>query len=199
MTHIEKYINKKGTFICEKKWIPYLAEAIIDKKEGDILTIKLKDSTKTKIKKAIFVKIIKNNYKEEIQKLLLNALNKVYQDAFSSAGDSKCLNLKNFNKVINGTMETSKLQEKGSPFFNRRARWSVIGDKEKWESNRKRFNYAPIGIRPEDYAPLKECNKIFLELLKQVFSMKDIPFIPEEIEKELGKINKESHKCWEEY
>ena len=62
------------------------------------------------------------------------------------------------------------------------------------EENIEKGKPAPIGIRAEDYASLKECNEIFLEQLKQIFSMEDIPFIPKEIEELVGHYQKK-HTC----
>ena len=220
----KKYINHKKTLILSGKWIPYGAEAIIVEELPDSYKLVFKDinickiskeefkeyfrecgnasdndlfefnSSKNKIKKDFFVKSVKKYIKDkEIKEVLLLAINKAYLDVYSVPGSTRILNISRYRDFIDGKIKVSSLQDIGSPFFNRRARWSVIANVSKQE---ERGKPAPIGIRPEDYAPLKECNLIFLELIKQIFSMKDIPSIPKEIEDKLGvKIKPETHKC----
>jgi len=218
---MQKYINNKKTFVWKKEWIPYGTEAIILEEKNGSCVLLFKDigkleiekgkfkeyfvkngkaskedlyefySSENKIKKSLFIEIIEKYYKGKLKKLLASAIEKAYMDAYNTPG-SASLTIKKFEEFLLGTYQIGPLEEIGSPFFNRRARWSVIADVKKWS---KRGKPAPIGIRPEDYAPLKECNAIFTELVRQIFSMKDIPFIPKEIEKLVGKIKPRSHKC----
>lgn len=218
---MEKYINSNKTFVINKKWITFGSECIVTEQTESHYILLFKDinkikidkemfqkyfvlngiasqedifefySTKNKIKKQKIIKIINENFSNnaEIKAILLIAIDKAYQDAYNAPGSQDCITIKEYSNLNN--RDTNVLESIGSPYYNRRARWSVIADEEKWV---ERGKPAPIGIRAEDYAPLKECNEIFLEQIKQIFSMEDIPFIPKKIEELVGHYP-EKHKC----
>jgi hypothetical protein len=219
-----KYKNIRGTFIQASNWISLNSEAIIREDSGTDLSILLKDlaepirisrarfdqyfesfgeaneedlfefdSKANRISKSEILKLVRKHFSGDERDFFEGAIKKADQDAFTSAGSTKCLNHKDFERFERGELVVSALQDIGDPVFNRRSRWSPVADIENWKSN---GFPAPIGIRHSDYAPLKHCNEIFLELLIQVFSMDYESALPEEISRFLGgKAIKGTHTC----
>jgi hypothetical protein len=219
---MKKYKNIKRTFAIKNKWIPFGAECLILKKSANNLIVLLKDVNKVKISRtefkkyftpagkaskkdlyefesdknkynrAEFIDIVRNNYQRRLADLLKLAINKAFVNAYEVPGNQHCLNISQHRDIVSGKYIKHALEENGSPFFNRRVRWSQIARENKWS---KRGKPAPIGVRPEDYATLKECNAILKELLRQIFSMDGIPFLPKEILKMIGDVKPGTHRC----
>lgn len=221
---MRKYRNVRGTFIHAKNWISLNSEAIVKEDSGFELSIVLKDladpikiprnkfemyfegqgeassedmfefdSKSNRISKNTILKLVRKHFDGDERAFFEVAIKKADQDAFTSAGSTKCLNHSDFEKYQSGELEISPLQDIGDPVFNRRSRWSPIADIENWKNN---GFPAPIGIRQSDYAPLRHCNEIFMELLCQVFSMQYESELPREISVFLGgKALKNTHRC----
>jgi len=128
---------------------------------------------------------------------ILNIIEKAKQDSFNSKGNQFCITIKKYNKYKNNP-KTSKLERIGDPIFNRSVRHSPPISKTFTRENfEKSLSYpAPIGIREEDFALPSEQNKILIDLLNQIFSCKNAPDCPQDIQNELTlTINKNTHTC----
>lgn len=152
-------------------------------------------SAKHKLKKADMDKLIQKHYSGEVQKLLLDAVKKAYQDAYTSAGNSKIMTVAKFKEFQRKGKQVagSSLKREGDPVFNRAPRWSPVADYSEWE---QLGSPAPIGIRGSDFARLSDCNEIYLDLLYQIFSMDHGFGVPSEISEYIGRVPKPgTHKC----
>jgi hypothetical protein len=221
---MKKYINSKGTFVAKRVWISANSEAKILGTKGDEVEILLKDlsnpitlsssqffgnfveagdittddefefhSSVNKISQTEITKLIDKFFVGEEQKLFRVAVEKAATDAYSSGGSTKSLNISKYLDFTRGLLKKAVLEDIGDPIFNRRSRWSPIADVANWKS---RGYPAPIGIRASDYARLRECNQIYMELLTQIFSMSYESPLPQEIAKYLQYApSKGTHKC----
>jgi len=132
-------------------------------------------------------------------KNFLTLLEKAHQDAYTSKGNTFCINMKEYETFI-GQKESgsSILTRVGDPIFNRASRHSVPVLSS---FTRKDFEIsasfpAPIGIKMEDFALPSEQNNIYIQLLTQAFSCVNAPQCPVHILEQLGiTIEPESHKC----
>jgi hypothetical protein len=220
---IYRQISK--TFVSGKNWIPHGVYAKILEDSGTVVKITTSDLEKSisissaefmakfeetrdypkevlqeldspniKYKGNDIVRLVENFYPSAHTQLLLVALAKAYQDAYTAPGSSSCLTVEAYLNFQSGTLNAGKLSTIGDPIFNRRSRWAPVAEEDKWAD---RGAPAPIGIRPEDFAHLVECNKIYLELLRQIFSMEGLDEVPDQIQDYIGKeIVPGSHFCF---
>jgi hypothetical protein len=154
------------------------------------------NSDNNKLSQAPFLKIASKYYNDAYQELISTAIRKAHTDSFIAPGSTGIININDYLIYLRTPKTINTLVELGSPFFNRRPRWAPIAQIELWERGGKP---APIGIREEDYASLKECNLIFKKLISQIFNMAEIPFV-KEARDEISKLINESlpiieHKC----
>jgi hypothetical protein len=134
---------------------------------------------------------------DNVQPALLNNIHivvkKAFQDAYCAAGDQKTINIEDY---ISKKYENVKLNTY-SPYFNRRARHCcVVPDCLCLETFSK--DPAPVGIRKVDFASKSEQNKVFVELIKQLFAFANMPLMPKELHEYLeiqGTICPGTHKC----
>lgn len=222
---LKKYSNLKETFTYAGDWICKAVDAIITEESGSEIKVSIRNKEKTysftkevffehfsevgevsdddlyefnskstKIKKNEIVSLVKTHYSGEILDLFLLAIDKAYQDSFTSAGSTKCLTVTAFDDFKSGKLVKQGLNNIGDPIFNRSARWTPVADELAWANGE---GPAPLGIRASDYAPLRDCNQIYRELLVQIFSMAHEGVIPIEIESYLGqKVIPGSHICF---
>jgi hypothetical protein len=123
-------------------------------------------------------------------------IDKIFQDAYTSKGNSFCINIKKY-KDYDKTVR-NKLERTGDPFFNRSQRHTPPIKKTFTRSDFENcLSFpAPIGIREEDFALPSEQNKIVIVLLQQLFSSENAPKCPEILRHKLNlEINYNSHKC----
>jgi hypothetical protein len=220
-----KYINHKSTFVNNGKWICYKAQAKIIGRDSENVKLIIKDSGDVILREELFSEyfiesgvitpeddyefnqikeidkryinnIIKNYFPNNLKSLISQAIDKAYQDAFTAPGDQKTITISAYNEFLNNPRNIHSLQIVGSPYFNRRPRWAPIANEEDWANHGKP---APIGIRGVDYATFRECNLIFKELIRQVFTMYNVPRIPEVVNRlrvEMGiDTTNSSHIC----
>lgn len=153
--------------------------------------IKIDEFFVKKINKNIITKHFKHN------KNIIKIIDKIFQDAYTSKGNTCCITINNYNKYIKNPIQT-KLQRIGDPIFNRAQRNTPPIIKEYTRNNfEKNISFpAPIGIRYEDFAYPSEQNKIVKELLQQFFNSENAPECPVEIINLLNlEITPNSHKC----
>ena len=182
IVNIDYYLNDFYEFHNDEEYIytPHYPNGKIPITEFDI--------------KPISIKKLKTYFAEYN---IINAIEKVEHDSFQSKGNNNCITIDKYKKFISNP-STSKLERIGDPIFNRSVRHSPpiskLYTREEFENC---LSYpAPIGIREEDFALPSEQNKILIELLNQIFSCKNAPLVPIDIQNEL-KLNiiPNSHKC----
>jgi hypothetical protein len=203
-----KYKNTLSTFVNKNKWICFNSEAIVLSDDGQTSVIVTKESGQINIPTNIFnhyfsavgpitledqyefnlnnkislssvVNIVKDKYPQDLALLMEKGLKKAYQDAYTTPGDTQTIKINTYLNHLNNPEQRNILETLGSPFFNRRPRWSPIANEDDWNLHGAP---APIGIRTVDYASLRECNLIFKELVIQIFTMLNVPLIPDAIE-----------------
>lgn len=221
---MKKFTNKKATFTHAGDWICKAVDAIVTDDTGTEIKIAIKnkekiytlpknlfieyftevgevtaddmfefDSKKNKRKKSEIVALVKRHYSGELLELFTLAIDKAYQDSFTSAGSTKCLTVAEYDNYKSGKLVRQGLNNIGDPIFNRSARWTPVADTHAWSNGE---GPAPLGIRAADYAPLRECNAIYLELLGQIFSMSHDATIHSDIENYVGfQIIPGTHVC----
>lgn len=220
-----KYSVRKKQITKQRQWVSLNSEAIVIDEKNGILTIQLKDSSEylglseldftshfnfelelnsddlfefnsksNKLKKNDIVKLVKKHILEPEKSLFLAAIDKAYTDAYTAAGSAP-FTMKDYDKHKSNKLSANALSSIGNPYFNRKSRWAPVADPD--SHNLKRSTHpAPTGIRASDYASLKDCNEIYLELLCQLFSMVYSSDLPQEIVNHLaGKPSKNTHKC----
>lgn len=200
-------INK--TIVQDNTWIPPGVKALLLDDSGSVVTLAISDiekpitisssflasefeeiydlteeernqiDSRSKLPKLRTLKhVITESYSERLAELIVLGVDKSYQDAFKTPGNNKTLTIKEFQSYMSGSSLGGTLTKVGDPVFNRRSRWSVVADVANWKALGEP---APIGIRPEDYAPISDCIQIFWELVEQVLSMQGLPDPPQEL------------------
>ena len=124
-------------------------------------------------------------------------IEKAHQDSYKSKGQTSCINMKKYSEYLENP-QVSKLERIGDPIHNRNSRHTPPISKTFDRSDFEKCPSfpAPVGIRSEDFALPSQQNKIFSELMTQIFNCKNAPVCPDEI-KELLDINvtPNSHSC----
>jgi len=203
------FVKKNKTIVENNTWIPPGVKALLLDDSGSSVTLAISDIEKPiKISSFTFAKefeeisniteeeknqidsgkrlpklrplknAVNNSYPAHLADLINLGIDKSYQDAFKTPGNTKVLTIKEFHAYMSGSSLGGSLTKVGDPVFNRRSRWSVVADVANWKNLGEP---APIGIRPEDYAPISDCIKIFWELVQQVLSMQGLPEPPQEV------------------
>ena len=134
---------------------------------------------------------------EELKDNFKQLIGKMFQDAYTGKGNTKCCNIKQFLEYKKKNQETTTLKRIGHVWFNRRSRHSFPIEETNRESYEKCKSFpAPIGIRKEDFCMPNTQNKILISLLSQLFSCKNSPKCPDNLKERLKlEIKKNSHNC----
>lgn len=220
-----KYSESTGQITSQRQWVSLNSEAIVISNLNGTLVIQLKDSSEclalseaefldhfktefvlttedlfefnsksNKLKKEEIVRLVKKHVSEPEKSIFLNAIDKAYTDAYIAAGSAP-FTVEDYDRHKANNFNANTLSSIGNPYFNRKPRWAPVADPDLHNSNRN-SHPAPTGIRTSDYASLKHCNEIYLELLCQLFSMEYSSPLPKEISEYLsGKPIKNTHKC----
>jgi hypothetical protein len=129
---------------------------------------------------------------------LIALLDKAKQDSYNSKGNQFCINFKNYDNYKNNKNNEKTLERVGDAIFNRSSRHTYpIKNTYSRKDFEKSLGFpAPVGINIEDFAFPSEQNKIFKELITQIFNCLNAPIVPEKIQNELNiRITPNSHKC----
>ena len=220
-----KYSDSKKQVTSQRQWVSLNAEAIVIDSIHDQVIIQLKDSSEylclskiefashfriecdltaddlfefnsktNKLKKDEIVRLVKTHIAEPERTIFLGAIDKAYTDAYTAAGSAP-FTVEDYDNHKANKFNSNTLSSIGNPFFNRKPRWAPVADPDSHNANRS-IHPAPTGIRASDYASLKDCNEIYLELLCQLFSMVYTSDLPKEISTYLsGKPIKGTHRC----
>jgi hypothetical protein len=220
-----KYSDSKNQITTQRQWVSLNSEAIVIENKGGQLIIQLKDSSEylalskiefvahfslelpltsddlfefnsksNKLKKDDIVRLVKKHILEPEKSLFLDAIDKAYTDAYIAAGSAP-FTVEDYDNHKANNFSVNTLSSIGNPYFNRKPRWAPVADPDSHNMNRS-SHPAPTGIRASDYASLKDCNDIYLELLCQLFSMVYSSDLPQEIVDYLsGKPVKSTHRC----
>ena len=151
------------------------------------------ESKKNKPKRREIEDLVRASIPAEGQPFFLAAIQKTYQDAFTSAGSTAALTIAKYEQFQRGQLVATGLTRIGDPVFNRAPRWTPVADQDEWLIS---GDPAPVGIRQSDHARLKECVVIYKELLSQIFSTVHNYPISKEIENYVGlRIRPGTHAC----
>lgn len=218
------FVKKNKTIVQDNTWIPPGVKALLLDDSGSLVSLAVSDiekpiaisssllasefeeiydlteeeknqiDSRSRLPKLRIIKnVIIHSYPKRLADLIILGIDKSYQDAFKTPGNNKTLTIKEFQAYMSGSSLGGTLTKVGDPVFNRRSRWSVVADVANWKALGEP---APIGIRPEDYAPISDCIKIFWELVEQVLSMQGLPETPQEvIDKFPIKPSPGTHQC----
>lgn len=134
-------------------------------------------------KKALEI-IFGDNIESKDFKTIQYLLDKNIQDAYTTAGYTRCLNVEDhklINNQLNQGISKNNMKEKNKhcgPIFNRRPRNCTNiytqHEEESFLRNNDNFGRLPQGIKKHEAASLKESNGILLKGLSFISRLKDI-------------------------